>query len=125
MRRSLLLWLTTLALAVALTARAGNEGCPHDLYPPYEGTYTGTWQLTGGSAATTYYVDDRGFVDGGGTWIYAESNGDWQEKLPGVYHAAHVWDQDDLQPGGCTPWVPTDCENEPCDPNEPPDTILF
>jgi hypothetical protein len=45
----------------------------------------GVVQVTGGSAGTTYYIDDRSYVTGNGLWLYVETNGMWTQKLPGVY----------------------------------------
>lgn len=52
----------------------------------------GIIQLTGGSADTTYYLDDRSpspFANG--EWLYAESNGVWTPKPAGIYPLATNW----------------------------------
>jgi hypothetical protein len=69
----------------------------------------GIVQVTGGSAGSTFYVDDRNYVTGNGIWFYQEDNGLWTEKPAGVV----VGDPEhrDLQRGSwtCDP-TPDDCE---------------
>lgn len=57
----------------------------------------GIVEFTAGEPETTVYVDDRGAIFGN-VWIYAESNGVWTSRGPGVFDAdvAHY----DLQRGG-------------------------
>lgn len=49
------------------------------------GQALGIVQITSGTATSTYYVDDRGAVDGNGIWLYQETNGAWSCHAPGVY----------------------------------------
>lgn len=85
---------------------------------PCEGDFSlGIVQITGGTADSTYYMDDRNFVTGHGIWLYAETNGIWSGHEAGVYlgDPDHV----DLQRGwnrlfgGVTPdddWI---CVDDP------------
>ncbi|MFA5860585.1 MAG: hypothetical protein WDA16_02715, partial [Candidatus Thermoplasmatota archaeon] len=43
----------------------------------------GILQVTGGTADTTFYVDDRNYVTGNGLWIYEETNGVWSGHTAG------------------------------------------
>lgn len=79
----------------------------------------GIVEVTGGSADTTVYVDDRGYITGSGIWLYLETNGIWSAKsMPGIW-ADGVADHD-LQRGGSSTMVD---ETELCrdDPNVMPD----
>lgn len=80
-------------------------------------------ELTGGSAATTIYVDDENYALGNGIWMYAETNELWVDKGPGIYFEG--LSNANLQRGGSTPLVPGD--NDICmdAPGFPPDTFLL
>lgn len=45
----------------------------------------GMVEVTGGTAQTTLYIDDRNQVTGHGTWHYFETNGVWVGRGPGVF----------------------------------------
>lgn len=45
----------------------------------------GIIQITGGTADSTFYVDDRNYVQGDGIWLYAETNGVWSGHAVGAY----------------------------------------
>lgn len=62
-----------------------------------------------------FYVDDRNALVNG-VWIYAESNGQYDENGDPAHN---------LQRGGASPFVPDD--NETCvdDPLVAPDTFVF
>jgi hypothetical protein len=68
-----------------------------------------------GVAAATFYVDDRNYALGGGTWIYHESNGVFDPD------AEPIWN---LQRGGAG-LLPDD--EEICDDGNPagPDFLIF
>lgn len=81
-------------------------------------------EVTGGSAGTTIYVDDENYALGNGIFTYAESNGVWVDKLPGVY--LEGLSNANLQRGGSNPIVPTD--SEICvdgDMTSPPDAPIL
>lgn len=90
---------------------------------------TGVWQFTGGTADTTFYVDDHDFALGNGIWILEETNGVWEDKLPGVYRAAHWWSQPDMQFTDCSVIVPSDCNVHWCPEFQEyawgPDTLIL
>lgn len=99
------LFLGALALLlVPLVAGSGDE-CTSNGWPS-----AGIIQVTGGTALTTAYLDDRNVVLGNGIYTYIESNGIWTPKAPGVYlgDPQHA----DLQRGGWCSIV--QCANEPC-----------
>lgn len=79
----------------------------------------GMVEISGGTAESTFYVDDRNSFTGGGTWVYHESNGIWSGT-----DVAH-----DLQRGGVAVWDVTGgtLGAETCtdDPNVTPDTLLL
>jgi hypothetical protein len=119
MRTLLLVLAASFLLPLAPHAAAGD--CEAGLFA------TGEWEFTGGSASTTWYLDDRDYVTGNGFWIYEETNGIWSEKLPGVYANAlgYYGTFSDLQRGGSSPLVPGD--NEICTDDSPagPDQLVF
>lgn len=45
----------------------------------------GIIEITGGTADSTVYLDDRNVAMGNGDYVYLESNTIWSAKLPGVY----------------------------------------
>lgn len=97
--RVLLVAMTLLA-PLSLAGHTSNAPvCPNDRL----------FEVTGGSADTTAYVDLRDLVRGGGIWLYVESNGHWIPKLPGVY-TGEVADED-VQRGGASSIFPGDPEN--------------
>jgi hypothetical protein len=55
-------------------------------------------EITGGTAESTFYVDDEGYLLGSGIWIYPEWNGVWTPKPPGIYSEGHS--NENLQRGG-------------------------
>lgn len=83
---------TIAVLFLALVARAQDDPCSSNGYPAL-----GIVQVTGGSANSTVYLDDRSML-GHGEEMYLESNGIWTQKAPGIYtgDANHL----DLQRGG-------------------------
>lgn len=74
----------------------------------------GIIEISGGTADTTFYVDDRNVVTGNGIWVYLESNGIWTGTDP-----AH-----DLQRGS---YICMYCEPETCvdDPEVEPDMMVI
>ena len=80
----------------------------------------GIVEVTGGSAETTFYIDDRNYFTGNGLWLYAEANGIWTPKTVAGVFADDVADHD-LQrgPWGCEPWSLLCDFDETCrDPSE-------
>lgn len=86
----------------------------------------GIVQITGGSADSTFYVDDRNYLLGNGIWTYAETNGIWTQKAPGVVHGDPH--HEDLQRGlnayfALVPdWAEDICTD---DPNVIPDSVIL
>lgn len=96
-------------LPIVASSYSDDPACGSKGYPAL-----GIIQVTGGSADTTVYVDDRNYALGNGIWVYLEYNGIWTPKAAGVYFGdpAHA----DLQRGGfhCDP-VPCEWDNaDPC-----------
>jgi hypothetical protein len=99
-----LLFATVAVLFLALAARAADDPCSSNGYPAL-----GIVQVTGGSADSTVYLDDRSPL-GHGEEMYLEDNGIWTQKAAGVYLGAanHL----DLQRGGWCSIVA--CSYEQC-----------
>jgi hypothetical protein len=57
----------------------------------------GVVEITGGTADTTAYLDDRNVATGNGVYVYLESNTIWSPKLPGIYVGSNA--SPDLQRG--------------------------
>lgn len=112
--------LVSLALLVPLAAGSHPTppGCGSKGHPAL-----GIVEVTGGTAETTVYVDDRNQVFGNGIWLYAEANGVWTPKPAGVYAGDAV--HDDLQRGGTSPIVPDDVELCVDDPRVSPDLFIL
>ena len=101
----------TLLLALALLSPLAVA--THQAYGICSGSTAGVdgigiVEVTPGTALGTFYLDDRGYLDGS-IWIYEETNGEWASHgLPGVYRddlAAH-----NLQRGGVSFIVPDDAD---------------
>jgi hypothetical protein len=105
MRVALRVLLCALILPLALPARA-------DPYPQYGACDSGGLpalhrvEITGGTTASTAYVDDENYVFGNGTTFWLETNGVWVPKLPGAYLVGTS--NADLQVGGDSFIVPGD-----------------
>lgn len=100
--------------SIATSSHSNDPACGSKGYPAL-----GIIEVTGGSADTTVYIDDRNDALGNDIWIYQEANAIWSPKDAGVYmgDAAHK----DLQRGPhCWQWSP--CYNVACvdDPFEAP-----
>lgn len=85
----------------------------------------GVWQVTDGTAANTYYVDDRDLVTGNGVWIFEETNGIWTPKAPGVTRAPDLAHQDDLQAFYCAETIVPDCAGPYCAGDVLPDRLVL
>lgn len=124
-------WVALASLALigaALASHAPLGRCTSEAFPA-----AGVVEFTGGSADTTFYVDDRSWFENG-IWIYAETNGVWAPHIvPGVFvnddGARH-----NLQRGGGTivfalrpPADPAMNPGEICvdDPFELPDMLVL
>ena len=88
--RSILLLVVCALVGPALAS--GRGPCSSDGAPA-----VGVVEITGGSADTTAYLDDRNVALGNGVFVYLETNGVWSAKLPGVYVGAEA--SQDLQRG--------------------------
>lgn len=99
----------------------------------------GEMEISDGTAAHTFYIDDRDYVLGSGTWIYEESNGVFTPHAavnpPSSVQVPYWWQwvfatmpngaPQDLQRGGSSPYVPGDSDicTDPCTCQ--PDTLIF
>lgn len=102
--------LATLVL-IASMSRASYGDCDSGGHPAL-----GIIQVTGGTADSTVYLDDRNYALGNGLWTYHETNGLWAPKLPGVYLGDPL--HADLQRGEncCDQHLPEDqeiCADDP------------
>ncbi|MFN2614682.1 MAG: hypothetical protein ABR552_07705 [Actinomycetota bacterium] len=99
MRRFALAVVAVMAIGMTgAAAQASGDACASDGTPALG-------IVTVQTAAGTFYIDDRNFVLGNGTWVYQESNG-----IPGLQH------------GGSSPYLPDD--TDPCSESGAPDTLI-
>ena len=81
-------------------------------------------EVTPGVAAGTFYIDDENYALGNGLWIYAETNGVWVPKLPGVYVEGNS--NANLQRGDFIPLTyPNQYDICYDDAGVEPDTLIF
>lgn len=106
MKKAWLISIMLLALPAALASHTPQGDCDAG-----DGPSLGIFTISGGTADTTFYVDDRGAL---GVSIYRESNG----ISSGGSDPAH-----DLQRGAPSPvFGPDSCVD---DPNVPPDERIL
>lgn len=97
MRTLLLLATFALTTAPAFAGHAPIGRCASEDLPA-----AGIVEFTGGSAGTTFYLDDRGFLENG-VYVYAETNGIWAPHVtPGAF--ADDLARHNLQRGGSSPF---------------------